>query len=103
MLFWLWEAFEGTNACLERGGLLAGKKGGAVAVKVAKENHDLRFDIPCIGHETIQVCVKAGIKVLVLESGKTVLLERNEVEQTAGQNGITIATIGSDQTNPYER
>jgi len=89
------EAFEGTNACLERGGLLAGKKGGAVAVKVAKENHDLRFDIPCIGNETVQICAKSGIKVLALEAGKTVLLEKTEVEQAARQNGITIVTIGS--------
>ena len=29
------EAFEGTDNCLARGGTLAGKKGGAVAVKVA--------------------------------------------------------------------
>src|SRR5262249_44670877 len=38
------EGFEGTDACLKRGGELAGKDGGAVAVKVAKEKHDLRFD-----------------------------------------------------------
>src|SRR5262249_12893878 len=29
------EGFEGTDACLERGGNLAGKNGGAVAVKMA--------------------------------------------------------------------
>ena len=33
----------------EHCGELAGKEGGAVAVKVAKESHDMRFDIPCIG------------------------------------------------------
>src|SRR4051812_46961803 len=36
------EGFEGTDECLKRGGALAGKDGGAVAVKVAKEKHDLR-------------------------------------------------------------
>src|SRR3984957_3538259 len=40
------EAFEGTDKCLARGGELAGSDGGAVAVKVAREKHDLRFDIP---------------------------------------------------------
>src|SRR5277367_5589996 len=40
------EGFEGTDKCLARGGGLAGGNGGAVAVKVAREKHDLRFDIP---------------------------------------------------------
>jgi len=31
------EAFEGTDECLRRGGTLAGRVGGAVAAKVAKE------------------------------------------------------------------
>jgi DUF1009 family protein len=43
------EGFEGTDACLRRGGELAGGKG-AVAVKVAKEKHDLRCDIPGGSH-----------------------------------------------------
>ena len=43
------EGFEGTDKCLSRGGGLAGKDGGAVAVKAAKEKHDWRFDIPCLG------------------------------------------------------
>src|SRR5271170_8457040 len=49
------EGFEGTDKCLARGGELAGKDGGAVAVKVAKPNHDMRFDIPCIGRQTLEV------------------------------------------------
>ena len=43
------EGFEGTDQCLARGGELAGRDGGAVAVKVAKANHDMRFDIPSFG------------------------------------------------------
>jgi UDP-2,3-diacylglucosamine hydrolase len=74
------EAFEGTDACLTRGGRLAGKSGGAVAVKVARENHDMRFDIPCIGPQTIQTCATAGIAVFAFESDKTLVLDRPEVE-----------------------
>src|ERR1051325_4762777 len=36
------EEFEGTDKCLARGGDLAGKDGGAVAVKVPREKHDFR-------------------------------------------------------------
>ncbi len=85
------EGFEGTDKCLARGGELAGKDGGAVAVKVAKPNHDMRFDIPCIGPQTLEICVASGVAVLALESGKTLLLEREACEQL--KNKISLTTI----------
>jgi hypothetical protein len=87
------EAFEGTDKCLARGGELAGKDGGAVAVKVAKPDHDMRFDIPCIGSQTLEVCAKSGVAVLALESGKTLLLEREACEALARKNKISLTTI----------
>jgi DUF1009 family protein len=87
------EGFEGTDRCLQRGGELAGKKGGAVAVKVAKHNHDMRFDIPCIGLQTVQTCRDAGIEVLAVESEKTILLEKTEVERFTARNGPTIVSV----------
>ena len=87
------EGFEGTDACLTRGGELAGSKRGAVAVKVAKKNHDMRFDMPCIGLQTVQICRKAGINVLAFEAGKTILLERDEVEAFAKKSGPALVTI----------
>jgi UDP-2,3-diacylglucosamine hydrolase len=87
------EGFEGTDKCLTRGGELAGSKGGAVAVKVAKKNHDMRFDIPCIGAQTIRTCQQARIKVLALEAGKTIILERPEVEKLIERNGPAIVTV----------
>lgn len=87
------EGFEGTDKCLTRGGELSGKDGGAVAVKVAKMNHDMRFDIPCIGAKTFAACAAARISVLALESGKTLLLERELCESLAQQNKISVTTI----------
>ncbi|MEI9961628.1 MAG: UDP-2,3-diacylglucosamine diphosphatase LpxI [Limisphaerales bacterium] len=87
------EAFEGTDKCLARGGGLAGKDGGAVAVKVAKLNHDMRFDIPCIGPQTLETCAASGVAVLALESGKTLLLEQETCAQFAKKNKISLATI----------
>lgn len=87
------EGFEGTDKCLARGGELAGKNGGAVAVKVAKLNHDMRFDIPCIGAQTLETCAAAGISVLALEAGKTLLLERDICEKLAAKNKISLTTI----------
>lgn len=89
------EAFEGTDQCLARGGRLAGKSGGAVAVKVAKQNHDMRFDIPCIGLQTIQTCAASGIDVLALQPGKTLILDQDKVAEFARRNKITITTFSA--------
>jgi hypothetical protein len=87
------EGFEGTDKCLARGGELAGRDGGAVAVKVAKVNHDLRFDIPCFGPQTLETCAAAKIAVFAIESGKTFFLEQETCEQLAGKNKISVTTI----------
>jgi hypothetical protein len=87
------EGFEGTDKCLMRGGELAGRDGGAVAVKVAKEKHDLRFDIPCLGVQTLETCSAAKISVLAIESGKTLLLEQETCAQLAKKNKISVVTI----------
>ena len=88
------EGFEGTDRCLARGGELAGKSGGAVAVKVARHNHDLRFDIPCVGPQTLETCAAARISVLAFEAGKSLLLEQETCEQIAKKNKISVMTAG---------
>jgi DUF1009 family protein len=88
------EGFEGTDQCLSRGGDLAGKEGGAVAVKVAKAGHDMRFDIPCIGAQTVATCAAHGVQVLALEAGRTLILEQSEVEALARRHRISVlATV----------
>jgi DUF1009 family protein len=87
------EGFEGTDKCLLRGGELAGKGGSAIAVKVAKEKHDLRFDVPCIGPDTLETCARAGISVLALEAAKTLLLEPEVCAQLAKKNKISLVTL----------
>lgn len=87
------EGFEGTDKALARGGELAGKDGGAVAVKVAKEHHDLRFDIPCVGPRTLEVCAASGVRVLAFESGRTLLLEQEVMEKLAGQHRLSLITV----------
>lgn len=88
------EGFEGTDKCLARGGELAGTEGGAVAVKVAKRNHDLRFDIPCLGPRTLEVCAAAGIAVLAFEAGRSLLLEQETCQALAARNKLSVTTIG---------
>lgn len=88
------EGFEGTDKCLARGGELAGKDGGAVAVKVAKLNHDMRFDVPCLGPQTLETCARSGVAVLAFESGRSLLLEPDVCASLAERNKLAITTIG---------
>jgi DUF1009 family protein len=87
------EGFEGTDACLRRGGELARGKG-ALAVKVAKEKHDMRFDIPCVGARTIETCQQARISAMIFEAQKTLVVERPETEALARKHKITLAAWG---------
>lgn len=87
------EGFEGTDKCLARGGELAGKDGGAVAIKVAKANHDMRFDIPCLGPQTLETGAAARIAVLALEAGKSLLLEQETCARLADRHRISVTTV----------
>lgn len=82
------EGFEGTNECLRRGGQLG--RGDAIMVKVSKPGQDLRFDVPVIGPVTLQTCREAGIRVIGVEAGQTIILDREEVATLATQHKITI-------------
>ncbi len=90
------EAFEGTDRCLARGGELAGPQGGAVAVKLAKPDHDMRFDIPCLGPQTLQTAAAARIAVLAVEAGRTLLLEQDACAALAQRHNITLTFLGRD-------
>ncbi len=82
------EAFEGTNEAMLRGGALARK--GAVAVKVSKPNQDMRFDVPVIGAATIDIAARANIRVIAVEAGRTLLLEKDELIATAARAKVSI-------------
>jgi UDP-2,3-diacylglucosamine hydrolase len=82
------EAFEGTNDAIRRGGALA--REGAVMVKVAKPNQDMRFDVPVIGIETIRIAAESKLRVIAVEAGKTLLLERKAMADLAARSKLSI-------------
>lgn len=82
------EAFEGTNEAIRRGGKLG--KGAATLVKVSKPNQDMRFDVPVVGTKTLEVAAEAGIRVIGVEAGSTILLNRPKVCALAESLAITI-------------
>jgi hypothetical protein len=86
------EAIEGTDACIERTGLLC-RRGGWTLVKVSKPNQDMRFDVPTIGPQTIQRIQATGGKAIVIEADKTIMVQRELTIATAIAAGIAIYSI----------
>ncbi len=92
------EAFEGTNAALQRGGELGRKD--AVMVKVSKPRQDLRFDVPVIGPLTLDAARGARIRVIGVESGKTLLLEPERVAALAAKYRISVFGAEEGEKQP---
>jgi DUF1009 family protein len=86
------EAFEGTNACIRRGGELGHGKD-VMLIKVSKPNQDFRFDVPVIGPQTIENCAKAGISGIAIEAGKTLVLDKANVEALCAQHQIGVHAV----------
>jgi DUF1009 family protein len=90
------EAVEGTDECIRRGGTLC-PGGGFTVVKVAKPQQDMRFDVPTIGVGTIHAMRQAGARVLAIEAGKTVILDRDELVSLANQFRLAIVALHDAQ------
>ena len=85
------EAIEGTDAAVRRGGQVAGA--GCVVVKACGPDHDMRFDIPGVGLETIRAMEAAKASALGVEAKRTLLFERPTLVAEADRKGITIVAL----------
>ncbi|MFM7136952.1 MAG: LpxI family protein [Planctomycetota bacterium] len=85
------EAIEGTDECIRRAGRLC-PTGGMTVVKVAKPQQDLRFDMPTIGIGTLESAAATGVRVLAIEAGRTILVDRQQLAEFAGRHGIAVVS-----------
>ncbi len=83
------EAIEGTDDMIRRAGALC-RRGGWTLVKVAKPNQDMRFDVPTVGVDTIANLRAHGARMLVVEAGKTLMIDREKVIAAADRAGIVL-------------
>jgi UDP-2,3-diacylglucosamine hydrolase len=83
------EAIEGTAETIERAGRYC-KKGGWTLIKTSKPNQDMRFDVPCVGPDTIRGLAENGGACLVVEAGKTIIIDKAETIELADKLGISI-------------
>ena len=85
------EAIEGTDQAILRGGELG--QGEVVAAKVSKPQQDFRFDIPTVGLQTIENLIAVDATGLVIEAGKTFIVNQEQVIAKANQAGIAIKAV----------
>ncbi len=83
------EAIEGTAKMIERAGKYC-KKGGWTLIKTAKPQQDMRFDVPCVGADTIKSLAENKAKCLVLEAGKTIIIDKPQTIALADKLKIPI-------------
>ncbi len=93
------EGVDGTDPTIMRGGRLC--REGAIVVKVSKPMQDLRFDVPAVGSDTVEVMKRVNARVLVLEAGKTVIFDRDKMIDIADSAGISIL-VQNEQFRPWE-
>ena len=83
------EAIEGTAEMIKRAGQFC-KSGGWTLIKTSKPGQDMRFDVPCVGPDTIRSLAENGGKCLVVEADKTIIIDKGETIKLADQLSITI-------------
>ena len=99
------EAMEGTEAMIRRAGPLIAGKGwanndGGVLVKVAKPMQDHRLDLPTIGPDTMKQLHQAGIAVMAVEAGSTMILELDRTCALADRFNLVLMGCQAQKMHP---
>ncbi|WP_127143638.1 LpxI family protein [Pelagibacterium montanilacus] len=93
------EDIAGTDALLERcaqfriRGLVADGKASLVLAKTSKPGQPLHVDLPAIGPHTISGAIEAGISGIVIEAGRTLLIDRDATIAAADKAGIALVGL----------
>jgi hypothetical protein len=88
------EAMEGTDAMLRRAAdLVNGKR--LTLVKSSSRRRHLLFDVPVIGPGTVQTMIETGTTALAIDSGRTLLLDKDEMLLKANAAGLAIEGLGA--------
>ena len=85
------EAMEGTDAMIRRTGRVC-RVGGWTMVKVARPKQDMRFDVPTIGPSTLRNLKDAKCICLVVEAGRTLIVDKPATLALADR--LKIAVVG---------
>ena len=90
------EAIEGTAEMIKRAGRFC-RAGGWTLIKTSKPKQDMRFDVPCVGPETIRDLAANGGGCLVVEAQKTIIIDKPQTLDLANQLGIAVVGVQAAQ------
>ena len=96
------EDIGGTDALIARVGALraTGLAGDGAAplilAKAMKPQQPGFVDLPAIGPQTIERCAQAGIVAIVVEAGRSLVLQRAELVAAAARHGISVLGLSLD-------
>ncbi|MCD6134042.1 MAG: UDP-2,3-diacylglucosamine diphosphatase LpxI [Candidatus Omnitrophica bacterium] len=85
------EALEGTDNAIKRAARICGE--GFSMVKLSRHGHDVRFDLPVIGIDTIKLLARKKAAAVVLEAGKVIIIDKPKVLSLARRWGITVVGL----------
>lgn len=83
------EAMEGTDATIRRASELV--HGECITViKVSRSNSEVRFDVPVIGPNTLEVFKECNVTALAVDAGRTLIIERDSFIKHASEIGLCV-------------
>jgi len=85
------ESIEGTDEAIKRGARYG--KDGVVVIKVTKPKQDMRFDVPVIGPDTINLLKEVKAACIAIEAKKTLIIDKEETLKLADEAKIAIVAM----------
>lgn len=85
------EAIEGTDETIRRTKRFG--VGGAVVVKMARTEQNMRFDVPVVGLKTIQAMKEIEASCIAIKAKKTLILDKDVFLKEAEDSGISVVAI----------
>lgn len=87
------EGFEGTNHLIREAAVLTDLDSKPILVKASKPQQDRRADLPVIGPETVNACIESGFRGIAIESGGTLIVDKESVVELADRAGLFVYAV----------
>jgi len=82
------EAMEGTDRAIKRAAGICGE--GFTVIKVSRPKQDMRWDVPVVGPDTVELIAENKGKVLAIEEKRMFLVEKDACVRIADKSDMSI-------------
>jgi len=91
------EAIEGTKELIARCAGYARKGRPPLLIKLCKPGQDTDIDLPTIGPDTVAQCAAAGIGGIIVEAGRSLMVDREQIAVRADSHKMFVIGIDPAQ------